>query len=75
MREENDFAKGCYGNLATVLEKLDFLHETFEKAKNEEEFIKKLEESSEEMLDFENEEDYDYEEEFFSEDIENSFVA
>ena len=75
LREENDFARGCYGNLAKVLEKLDFLHKTFENAPSEEEFIKKLEESPEEFMDFESEEDYDYEEEFFGEDSESSFVA
>ncbi len=77
LREENDFAKGCYQNLGEVLEKLDFLNKTFESmndVESDEEFIQKLEENTNELYDYEDE-DYDYEEEFFNEETDNSFVA
>jgi hypothetical protein len=77
LREENEFAKGCYQNLGEVLEKLDFLNKTFESmndVESEEEFIQKLEENSNELYDLEDE-NYDYEEEFLNEETDNSFVA
>ena len=71
-REENDFAKGCYGKLAEVMSKLDFFNKALEglSADEEEDFIQNFDDSDD-LLDYED----DFDDDFLSEEVENSFVA
>ena len=72
VREENDFAKGCYGKLAEVMSKLDFFNKALEglSADEEEDFIQNFDDSDD-LLDYED----DFDDDFLSEEVENSFVA
>ena len=74
IREENDFARGCYEKLAEVLTRLSMLNEKFESMADdmdEEEFMRMLESNAEELLNLENELELD--EEDFGMDDEEDF--
>ena len=80
LREENDFAKNCYGRLSEVLTKISMLHQEFEElidSDSEQEFLEKIENKMSNIFEEQNEEEYEYDldEEFLSDDSDDFLVA
>lgn len=82
VREENEFARGCYEKLAELLSKISMFNKTLESMDemDEEAFIKMLEENPDKLMDIEDDffeptdEDYELDEEFMNDET-DGFVA
>ena len=80
LREENDFAKNCYGRLSEVLTRISMLNQEFEElidSDSEQEFLEKIENKMTTIFEEQNEEEYEYDldEEFLSDDSDDFLVA